>query len=195
LIASISALLVGIGLGIQHFFNDVISGMVMLFDHSIKINDTVEIDNSLIGRVLKINLRTSEILTRENIIMIIPNSHFTTERVINWTHNAKLTRFTVSVGVAYGSDVRLVEKLLVEAAMEHPEVSKEPKPFALFSNFGDSSLDFDLKFWSEHTFLIEPIKSDLRFAIDQKFRDNNVTIPFPQQDVYIKTPIDMRPSS
>jgi small-conductance mechanosensitive channel len=195
LIASVSALLVGIGLGIQHFFNDVISGMVMLFDHSIKVNDTVEIEGDLIGRVIKINLRTSVILTRENVIMIIPNSHFTTERVINWTHNAKLTRFTVSVGVAYGSDVRLVEKLLIEAAMEHPEVSENPKPFVLFSKFGESSLDFDLKFWSEHTFLIEPIRSDLRFAIDQKFRENGVTIPFPQQDVYIKTPIEMRQGS
>ena len=128
-------------------------------------------------------LQISKIFTR-HFFFIVPD-----------TQNKGGIRFTVSVGVAYGSDVRLVEKLLVEAAMEHPEVSKEPKPFALFSNFGDSSLDFDLKFWSEHTFLIEPIKSDLRFAIDQKFRDNNVTIPFPQQDVYIKTPIDMRPSS
>ncbi|MFO7789828.1 MAG: mechanosensitive ion channel [Bacteroidales bacterium] len=185
-IASLSALLVGVGLGIQHFFNDIISGIVVLFDHSIKVDDVVEIESEVIGRVVKINLRTSLINTRDNVIMIIPNSMFTTERVINWSHNTKKTRFEVKVGVAYGSDVRLVENILVDVAKKHPQVAEKPAPFVLFYDFGNSSLDFVLKFWSDHPFYIEPIKSDLRFEIDKKFRENGVTIPFPQQDVYIK---------
>ncbi len=185
-IASLSALLVGVGLGIQHFFNDIISGIIVLFDHSIKVDDVVEIESEVIGRVVKINLRTSLINTRDNVIMIIPNSMFTTERVINWSHNTKKTRFEIKVGVAYGSDVRLVEKILVDVAKKHPEVEKKPEPFVLFYDFGNSSLDFVLKFWSLHPFRIEPIKSDIRFEIDKEFRENGVTIPFPQQDVYIK---------
>ncbi|MFO7880497.1 MAG: mechanosensitive ion channel family protein [Bacteroidota bacterium] len=185
-IASISALLVGIGLGIQHFFNDIVSGIIILFDRSIKIDDVVEIESEVIGRVVKINLRTSLINTRDNVIMIVPNSMFTTERIINWSHNTKKSRFEVSVGVAYGSDVRLVEKILVNVAKAHPNVSDKPAPFVMFKDFGNSSLDFVLKFWSDKPFYIEPIKSDLRFEIDKQFRENNVTIPFPQQDVYIK---------
>ncbi|MGM0650072.1 MAG: mechanosensitive ion channel family protein, partial [Bacteroidota bacterium] len=105
---------------------------------------------------------------------------------INWSHNTKKTRFEVKVGVAYGSDVRLVENILVDVAKKHPQVAEKPAPFVLFYDFGNSSLDFVLKFWSDHPFYIEPIKSDLRFEIDKKFRENGVTIPFPQQDVYIK---------
>ncbi|HKK68651.1 MAG TPA: mechanosensitive ion channel domain-containing protein [Bacteroidales bacterium] len=185
-IASVSALLVGIGLGIQHFFNDIVSGIVILFDHAIKVGDVVEIESEVIGRVVKINLRTSLISTRDEVIMIVPNSMFTTERVINWSHNSRKTRFDVKVGVAYGSDVRKVEEILIGVAKEHPHVAEKPTPFVLFYDFGNSSLDFVLKFWSEKPFYIEPIKSDLRFEIDKRFRENNVTIPFPQQDVYIK---------
>lgn len=186
-IASVSALLVGIGLGIQHFFNDIISGIVILFDHAIKVEDIVEIEGELIGKVKEINLRTSKLSTRDDVIMIIPNSMFTSEKVINWSHNTRKTRFEIKVGVAYGSNVRLVEKILIDCAIEHPDVNETPRPFVLFYDFGNSSLDFTLKFWSEKPFWIEPIKSDLRFMINQRFKENGVTIPFPQNDVYIKS--------
>lgn len=185
LIASMSALLIGLGLGIQHLFNDFVSGFIILFDRSIKIGDVVEIENQLVGRVVKINLRTSMIITRDDVEVIIPNSKFTTENVTNWTHNSIISRFSINVGVAYGSDVELVEKLLGEAAQENALIVKKPTPIVHFVDFGDSSLDFKLYFYSEDNFRIEKIKSDLRFAIDNKFRNNNVTIPFPQRDVHM----------
>ncbi|MDA3910999.1 MAG: mechanosensitive ion channel [Bacteroidales bacterium] len=186
LIASVSALLVGIGLGVQHFFNDIVSGIVILFDHSIKVGDVIEIEGELIGEVVETSLRTSKLVTRDDVIMIVPNSMFTSEKVINWSHNSRKSRFSVDVGVAYGSDVRLVEKILIGVANDHPSIEKTPSPYVFFEDFGNSSLDFSLKFFSRQQFRIEPIRSELRFEIDKRFRENNVTIPFPQQDVYIK---------
>lgn len=184
-IASSAALLVGVGLGIQHIFNDIISGFILLFGRPISIGDIVEVDDE-VGRVIDIGFRRSMIITRDDINMIIPNSKFVSDKVVNWSFRNRLTRFHVKVGVAYGSDTEKVSRLLVEAAMEHPEVSKEKKPFARFLDFSDSQLSFDLLFWSDNIFRVENILSDLRFAIDKKFRDNGVRIPFPQQDVYIK---------
>lgn len=186
IIASVSALLVGIGLGVQHFFNDIVSGIVILFDHSIKVGDVIEIEGELIGEVVETSLRTSKLVTRDDVIMIVPNSMFTSEKVINWSHNSRKSRFSVDVGVAYGSDVRLVEEILIGVANDHPSIEKVPAPHVFFENFGNSSLDFSLKFYSRQQFRIEPIRSELRFEIDKRFRENNVTIPFPQQDVYIK---------
>ncbi len=193
IIASVSALLVGIGLGVQHFFNDIVSGIVILFDHSIKVGDIIEIEGELIGEVVETSLRTSKLVTRDDVIMIVPNSMFTSEKVINWSHNSKKSRFSVDVGVAYGSDVRLVEKVLIKVANDHPSIVSIPKPYVFFENFGNSSLDFSLKFYSKQQFRIEPIRSELRFEIDKQFRKNNITIPFPQQDVYIKQIPDTKP--
>ena len=185
-IASVSALLVGVGFGLQHIFNDFFSGIIILFDGSIKVDDVVEVEG-VIGRVLEIGLRVSTILTRDNVVIIVPNSRFTGEKVINWTHNEELTRFYVAVGVAYGSDVRLVERILLAAADSHEQIEKVPKPFVRFNDFGESSLDFQLYFWTANDFLVENVKSDLRFIIDDEFRKNQVQIPFPQRDLHLKT--------
>ncbi len=185
LIASLSALLLGLGLGLQHLFNDVVSGLILLFDRSIKIGDVIEVKEDVVGKVSSINLRTSILITRDEIEVIIPNSKFTSDNIINWTHNRVQTRFYIDVGVAYGSDVRLVEKILIEVAMSHPQVEKDPPAKVQFRDFGNSSLDFRLRFYSNETFRIEGIKSDLRFGIDKIFRENNVTIPFPQRDVHL----------
>ena len=185
-IASLSALFIGLGLGIQNIFNDIVSGFIILLDRSIKIGDIVEIDETLVGRVIKINLRTSMIITRNDVEVIIPNSKFTNDNVTNWTHNSTRTRFSINVGVAYGSDVQLVEKLLEETINENDMVDKKMPPEVHFVDFGESSLDFVIYFYSNNNFRIERLKSDLRFSIDQKFRDNNVTIPFPQRDVHMK---------
>ncbi len=185
LIASSAALLVGVGMGLQQIFKDILSGVFLLFEGIIRVDDIVELDE-FVGRVLDIGVRTTRIMTRDNIIMIIPNSKFIEGNVINWSTIDEQTRFFVSVGVAYGSDVKKVEELLISCALVHPKISKKVKPKVRFENFGDSSLDFKLFFFSEHGFRVEWIKSDLRFCIDRKFRENGIQIPFPQQDVYLK---------
>ena len=186
LIAGSAALLVGLGLGLQSVFQDFISGVVILVESTIKVNDVVEVEG-FVGRVKEIGLRTSKILTRDDIVTIIPNSKFTSDRVINWSHTNRKTRFNISVGVAYGSDVELVRKVLLECASKHTEVENTPEPFVRFVDFGNSSLDFELYFWSMRNFIIESIKSDLRFLIDKKFRENKIQIPFPQRDLHIRT--------
>ncbi len=186
LLAGSAALLVGLGLGLQHVFQDFISGIILLFEGTIKVGDIVEIQDQTVGRVKEIGLRTSKIETRNNIIMIIPNAKFISDSVINWSHIEKKSRFSVSVGVAYGSDAELVRKILIECALEHQEVSKKPQPFVKFEDFGESSLDFELYFWTSNTFGVEIIKSDLRFMINKKFKENGVQIPFPQRDIHIK---------
>lgn len=185
LIASSAALLVGLGLGMQKIFQDFISGIALLIEGTLKVGDIVQTDSGEIGKVKEIGLRTSKLETRDNIIVIMPNSELINKSLINWSHNEKRTRFNISVGVAYGSDVQLVKKLLLECAKEHPQVVNEPKPTVRFSDFGNSSLDFELLFWTNQTFRVEDVKSDMRFTINKMFQDNKVTIPFPQRDVHL----------
>ena len=189
LLAGSAALLVGLGLGLQQIFSDIISGIFLLVEGSVKIGDIMELDGGIIGKVNEINLRTSEIRTRDGIVIIVPNHKFIVESVVNWSHNALLTRFQITVGVSYGSDPNKVKEILLQCAAENTEVSnnKISKPNVRLVNFGDSSLDFQLLFWSKNVFLIENTKSDLRFAVVQKFRDNGIEIPFPQQDLHVKS--------
>lgn len=184
LIASSAALLVGLGFGLQQIFNDYISGLLILFEGNLKVQDVVQMEDGTIGRVMEINLRTSKIETRDEYFIIVPNHRLINNNVINWSHMESRTRFQVNVGVAYGSDTSLVEKTLMECANGHPEIATTPKPFVRFVNFGDSSLDFQLYFWTDKTFRVENIKSSLRFRIDAAFRKNNIRIPFPQRDVH-----------
>lgn len=192
-LAGSAALLVGLGLGLQAIFSDIVSGVFLLMEGSVKIGDIMEVDG-LIGKVLKINLRTSEIFTRTGIIIIVPNHKFITENVVNWSHNATMTRFSVGVGVGYESDPALVKKILLECAATHGSTAdKKPyEPFVRLIDFGESSLDFEVHFWSKEGFGIENIKSDLRFMILNKFRKNNVAIPFPQRDMNFKNTLDFR---
>lgn len=185
LLAGSAALLVGIGLGLQEVFKDFVSGIILLFDGTIRVSDIIEVDDT-VGRVKEIRLRASTLESREGKVLIIPNSAFITGHVVNWTHNRKLTRFSVVVGVAYGSDVEKVREVLIACATEHPDVVKNPEPFVFFSDFGESQLTFSLQFYSRSVFSIEFVKSDIRFAIDKAFRENGITIPFPQRDLHIK---------
>ncbi|MDX1829138.1 MAG: mechanosensitive ion channel [Lutibacter sp.] len=184
LLAGSAALLVGLGLGLQTLFQDIISGVFMLLDKTIHLNDVIEVDGK-IGKVFEINLRTTRAITIEDKVVIIPNHIFLTNTLYNWTQNGRLIIETVKVGVAYGSDVEKVKKLLIEAAVENPKVSKVKMPSVLFNNFGDSTLDFILRFSTTQSFTSPAIKSELRFAIDKKFRENNIQIPFPQRDIHI----------
>lgn len=187
LLAGSAALLVGIGLGVQEVFKDLISGFFMLFEGNLKVDDIVELEGNLVGKVVQIGLRTTKIETRDRVVLIIPNSKFISDRLINWSHMEKKTRFHVNVGVAYGSDVDKVSAILHEVASGHPKITKSPSPVVMFSDFGESSLDFKLHFWTSDTFWVEIIKSDLRYAINKKFNENSVTIPFPQRDVHFKS--------
>lgn len=183
-LAGSAALLVGVGIGMQQIFNDSISGFFLLFERSLKINDVVEIDG-IVGKVQDIGIRTSRIVTYDNVEMIVPNSKLVSATVINWSSNDHKTRFFLKVGIAYGSDVTLVKKILIEVADAHSLILKNPAPIVLFSDFGDSSLDFELGFWTKKTFEHKIILSDLRFAINKKFKEYSISIPFPQRDIHI----------
>ncbi|MFL1897430.1 mechanosensitive ion channel family protein [Aquimarina sp. 2-A2] len=191
LIAGSAALLVGIGLGLQQTFNDVISGIILLSEQSIKIDDVLEIDGDVV-KIQSIGLRTSKGLNTSDISIIIPNSLITTNKVINWSHQTRKTRFRIDVGVAYGSDVDLVIKILEESAFEHPDISDRELTEARLVNFGNSSLDFQVLFFSKNIFRINKVKSDIRRIINKKFLQNKIAIPFPQMDVHVKSkPIDV----
>ncbi|MCR9153238.1 MAG: mechanosensitive ion channel family protein [Croceimicrobium sp.] len=185
LLASSTAVLLGLGLGIQDLFKDMVAGFIILFERTVTAGDIVEIAGT-VGEVKDVGIRTTSLLTREGIVLIVPNSKLTNDNVINWSQNNRVTRFGVDVGVAYGSDTQKVEKLLLEAAAENQDVIAKPEPIVFFKDFGESSLDFTLFFFSRNLFRIERTKSDLRFAIDKKFRENNVAIPFPQRDIWFR---------
>jgi small-conductance mechanosensitive channel len=186
LIAGSAALLVGIGLGLQQTFNDVISGIILLSEKSIKIEDILEIDGDVV-KIQEIGLRTSKGLNTDDISIIIPNSLITNDKVINWSHQTRKTRFRIDVGVAYGSDVDLVLQILEASALEHPDIFEKELIDARLVNFGSSSLDFQILFFSKNIFRINKVKSDIRRIITKKFIENKIMIPFPQMDVYIKS--------
>ncbi|MFT6334560.1 MAG: small-conductance mechanosensitive channel [Saprospiraceae bacterium] len=180
-----AALLVGVGLGLQQTFNDFFSGLVLLFERSVSVGDVMQVGEQ-IGAVKKIGLRSSIIETIENVSIIVPNSKLVNDSVKNWSHFEDHARFEVKVGVAYGSETALVKKLLLEAVKDHHLVLDYPVPFVRFVDFADSSLAFSVLFYTNRFFIVEEIKSDIRFKIDKAFRDNNVMIPFPQRDVWMR---------
>ena len=183
LVAS-SALLIGVGLALQTFFQDIISGIFIILDKSVHVGDIIEL-NGKVGRVEEIKLRTTRAVTINNKVLVIPNHMYLTSSLYNWTQNGSTTRESVKVGVAYGSDVNLVKTLLLQAANEHPKVYKHPAPMVVFENFGDSALEFKLIFTLGDSFQALIPQSDIRFKIDELFREHNVKIPFPQRDVHI----------
>lgn len=184
LLAGSAALLVGIGLGLQTLFQDIISGIFILLDKTLTVNDIVEVDDK-VGKVLEIKLRTTRAVTIDDKVLIIPNHKFLTQSLFNWTQNGVQTTEGINVGVAYGSDVNLVKSILIEVAKSHPKILKTNLPRVLFTDFGDSALQFRLLFVINNSYEHLTIKSDLRFEIDAKFREHNVSIPFPQRDVHI----------
>ena len=186
IVAGSTALLVGLGFGLQNLFKDLVSGVILLFEGSLELNDVVEVGSD-VGKVKYIGLRTSKILTQDGIMVIVPNSKFVEEKVVNLSNNHEVSRFHVSVGVAYGSDPEQVKKILLAVAEAHPRVEDLPVSTVRFTEFGNSSLNFELLFWTKGNFVMEDIKSDLRFRIFEAFRENGVQIPFPQQDIYVKS--------
>ena len=182
--AASAALLVGVGLALQTFFQDIISGVFILIDKSVHVGDIIELDNK-VGRVTEIRLRTTRAVTIDNKVLVIPNHKYLTSTLYNWTENGVLTREYITVGVAYGSDLELVKKLLLQAANNHPNVIKQPEPMVLFTEFADSALNFKLVFTLNNSFEASIPKSDIRFKVDKLFREHHIKIPFPQREIYI----------
>ncbi len=184
LLTASAALFVGLGFALQYLFQDIISGILIIMDQSLRVGDIVEV-NQKVGRVFEIRLRTTRALTRDDKVIIIPNHQFLTDSIYNYTQNHKSTRENVKVGVAYGSDVVLVTKILENIASEQKGVLKNPKPFVLFEDFGDSALLFSINFFINDSYGDPKIKSAMRYIIDAKFREHNISIPFPQRDVHV----------
>ncbi len=184
LLTASAALFVGLGFALQYLFQDIISGILIILDQSLHVGDIIEVEDK-VGRVFEIRLRTTRALTRDDKVIVIPNHKFLTDSIYNYTQNHKMTREAVKVGVAYGSDVNLVTKILETVAAEQSSVLKIPKPFVLFEDFGDSALLFSLNYYVTDSFSDPKTKSKMRYQIDSRFRENQITIPFPQRDVHL----------
>ncbi|WP_436515706.1 mechanosensitive ion channel family protein [Ekhidna sp. To15] len=181
------ALGVGIGFGLQNITDNFISGIIILFEKPIKVGDRIVVGDTE-GDVINISVRATTILTNENISIIVPNSEFISSRVINWSHNDRNIRFDLPVGVSYNEDPEEIRGVLMKVAEENEHVLTHPTPHVFFDEFGDSSLNFTLAIWTS-TFTDKPrrLKSELYFAIFEKFKEKGIEIPFPQRDVHIKS--------
>lgn len=186
LLAGSAALLVGIGLGLQNLFSDFISGIVLLIDATIKVDDIIEV-NGLVCKVQEIKLRTTTVLTRDEKYIILPNSILTKNQIINWTHSEVASRFDIEVGIDYSSDVALAMELLKQAVHVHENVLSKPKPFVRFSNYGESSIVLTVFFWTNDVFRVENVKSEIRIKIFNLFKENKIVIPFPQRVIHTRT--------
>jgi len=178
---------VGIGFGLQNIINNLVSGIIILAERPISIGDRIEV-GGVAGRVTKIQIRSTTVVTNDNITMIVPNADFISNTVTNWSHGDPKVRIRVPVGVAYGSDLKLLQQLLLEAAAEHPKALRDPTPVVLFTEFGDSSLNFELGVWTQEM-TATPIHftSEMNFIIEKKLRENGIEIPFPQRDLHVRS--------
>ncbi len=178
---------VGVGFGLQNIINNFVSGIIILAERPISIGDRIEVAG-VAGRVTKMQLRSTTVVTNDNITMIVPNADFISNTVTNWSHGDPKVRIRVPVGVAYGSDLKLLQQLLLEAAGEHPKALRDPSPVVLFTEFGDSSLNFELGVWTqEMTATPVHFTSEMNFIIEQKLRENDIEIPFPQRDLHVRS--------
>lgn len=182
------ALAIGVGFGAQNLFNNLISGFILMVEQPIRIGDIVEVGGCEC-RVMNIGNRCVRVLRSDGVDVLVPNSRFLEENVVNWTLYDGHIRGTVSVGVAYGSPTQLVKKLILQVAENHPEVLKDKSLEVFFEEFGDNSLLFELIFWTSisRPMDLKAIQSDIRFEIDRLFREHNISISFPQRDVHLDT--------
>jgi len=178
---------IGVGFGLQNIVNNFISGLIILFERPIKVGDRIEV-GSVEGDVVKIKGRSTTVVTNDNIAIIVPNSSFITENVVNWSHTGRTVRFKVPVTVSYASDVRFVEKLLLDVAAENPDVLDTPPPGVRFLEFGESGLLFELRVWSSTLIHRKGLLiSALNFGIIDKFREHGIKMPFPQREIHIRS--------
>jgi len=180
-----AALLVGVGLGLQQTFNDFFSGIVLLFERSVAVGDTLHVEGQ-VGIVKEIGLRSSLIETRDMVTVIVPNSVLVNQKVNNWTHFDEKVRFSLSIGVAYGSDAEKLKQILIDIAKANPYILDTPTPFVRFIAFGESALEFTLFFYSTNYLVIEDIKSDLRFQLNSALQEAKISIPYPHRVILNK---------
>jgi len=180
------AIAIGVGFGAQNIINNFISGWILMWERPIRIGDFLEVANST-GTVESINTRSTRIRRPDGVHMLVPNSALLENTVVNWTLIDNLTRTVVRVGVAYGSPVKRVSDLILQATVEQEAVLKEPVPSVVFEDFGDSALIFDVYFWVNATAErnLRVIRSDIRFRITDLFEVNEIVIAYPQQDVHL----------
>ncbi|MDG2396588.1 MAG: mechanosensitive ion channel [Flavobacteriaceae bacterium] len=183
--AASAALLVGVGLALRTYIEDIISGIFIIADKSVHVGDVIQVEGK-VGKVQNINLRTTRAVTIENKVLIIPNHKFLKSILFSWTENGAITKDYVEVGVSYGTSIELVQNLLLKIAEDHPKIIKNPKPSVLFCDFGDNALELKLLFSLNDSFNVEKVKSDIRYSVYKIFNKNNIEIPFPQRELWIK---------
>jgi len=178
---------VGLGFGLQNIFSNFMSGIIILAERPIAIGDRVEV-GGIAGQVSKISLRSTTVVTNDNISIIVPNSQFISETVINWSHGDPKVQFRLPIGVAYGSDTAKVKEVLLAVAANNSMVLPDPPPSVYFESFGDSSLNFELGVWTRDM-VRSPrrFRSELNFAIDHGLAAAGIVIPFPQRDLHVKS--------
>ena len=180
------ALGVGIGFGLQNITNNFVSGIIILFERPIKVGDRIEVGD-VFGDVVNISMRSTTVITNDNIAIIVPNSDFISSKVINWSYNDRNIRFNIPIGVSYKEDPEIVKKILLEIAVDTTGILKNPAPEVLFSEMGDSSINFILRVWTDkYTSKPAILKSILYFEIFKRFKKADIEIPFPQRDLHIK---------
>jgi len=178
---------IGVGFGLQTIANNFISGLIILFERPVKVGDRIQVGD-VTGDVVRIGARATTIKTNDNIEIIVPNAEFISSQVINWSHSDREVRLHIPVGVSYSSNPEEVRDILLEVAASHQGVLKSPPPDVIFTEFGDSSLNFDLRVWTSD-YITKPkiLRSDLNFAIRKKFRERGIEIPFPQRDIHVRS--------
>jgi small-conductance mechanosensitive channel len=181
------ALGVGVGFGLQNIVSNFISGLIILAEAPIALGDRVEVGGA-VGTVTEINLRSTTMITSDNICIIVPNSNLITGTVINWSHGDPTVRTRLPISVAYGTDIELVRRLLLEVAKAEPDILKTPEPDLLFVGYGDSAINLELAVWS--TMMVDKplrFKSRLYYAVHKALEANKIEIPFPQRDLHLRS--------
>jgi potassium-dependent mechanosensitive channel len=189
------ALAIGVGFGSQNIVNNFISGIILLVEKPIKVGDIVELEN-ISGSVVAIGTRSTQVKTGEGKIFVVPNSFFLEKSVLNWSYENPVVRTNINFGVAYGTDVKMVEHICMDILLNAPGVLQNPMPLVIFENFSESNLDFQLLFWCnlEEVSSLGEVRSAIRFKIDEKFKQHKIEMAFPQRDLNLKLqrPLDVK---
>lgn len=189
------ALAIGVGFGSQNIVNNFISGIILLVEKPIKVGDIVELEN-ISGSVLTIGTRSTQIKNGEGKIFVVPNSFFLEKSVLNWSYENTVIKTQVNFGVAYGSDVRLVENICMDILLNTDGILQEPIPQVFFENFSESNLDFQIHFWVDLGAGTNPgeVRSNVRFKMDDRFKAHKIEMAFPQRDLHLKIskPLDVK---
>ncbi|MFO7766881.1 MAG: mechanosensitive ion channel [Pelovirga sp.] len=178
---------IGVGFGLQNIVSNFIAGLIIMFERPVKIGDRIVV-GGVEGNVVNIGARSTTVLNNDNIAVIVPNSKFITDNVVNWKYNNNEVRFGIPVSVAYGSDARQVERILLEIADEESDVLSLPSPAVRFIEFGDNGLLFELRAWSSS--LVDrkgKLISQLNFSIYERFNQEGIAFPFPQRDIHLRS--------